>query len=292
MPKLVSFNVNGIRARPHQLEALKARHDPLVIGIQECKVADDAFPVGMIEELGYVPSFHGQKGHYGVALLSKEAPRSLFKGFPTDADDAQRRAITGTFGLPDGQDLTVINGYFPQGESRDHPTKFPNKRRFYADLALYLRQQFQPDQNLVLMGDMNVARWMPTSVSVPTTPNAGSRPASAVFCPRSAIGSRASWIGVCSMPIVSCIQTSTIALAGSTTAPAASSATPSAVCASIWCWSRRRCVSACATLASITPCAGWRSPLIIVRYGLTSSNCCPVANAVFAIPLEKGSPRR
>ncbi|MGB5831635.1 MAG: exodeoxyribonuclease III [Thiohalocapsa sp.] len=157
MPKLVSFNTNGIRSRPHQLDALKTRHDPDVIGIQESKVADDAFPIGMIEDMGYVPSFHGQKGHYGVALLSKEPPRTLVKGFPTDEIDAQRRAITGVFGLPDGQELTVINGYFPQGECRDHPTKFPGKRRFYADLALYLRQQFRPDQPLVLMGDMNVA---------------------------------------------------------------------------------------------------------------------------------------
>jgi len=157
MPRLVSFNINGIRARAHQLEALKARHDPDVIGIQESKVADDAFPAGMIESLGYVPSYHGQKGHYGVALLSREAPRSLYKGLPTDEPDAQRRAITGVFRLPDGSDLTIINGYFPQGESRDHPTKFPGKRRFYADLAIYLRRQFRPDQNLVLMGDMNVA---------------------------------------------------------------------------------------------------------------------------------------
>jgi len=157
MCKLVSFNINGIRSRRHQLEALKARHDPDVIGIQESKVADDVFPTDMIESMGYVPNFLGQKGHYGVALLSKTPPRSVFKGLPTDEPEAQRRAITGVFELPDGQDLAVVDCYFPQGESRDHPTKFPGKRRFYADLADYLRQQFKPDQNLVLMGDMNVA---------------------------------------------------------------------------------------------------------------------------------------
>jgi exodeoxyribonuclease-3 len=157
MPKFVSFNINGIRSRPHQLLALKERHDPDVIGIQESKVADEAFPVEMIESMGWLPSYHGQKGHYGVALLSKEAPWALFKGFPTDQEDAQRRAITGVFQLPDGSDLTVINAYFPQGESRDHPIKFPGKRRFYADLAAYLRQHFSPEQHLVLMGDMNVA---------------------------------------------------------------------------------------------------------------------------------------
>jgi exodeoxyribonuclease-3 len=157
MPKLVSFNINGIRSRPHQLAALKERHDPDVIGIQESKVADEAFPTEVIEAMGYVPNYFGQKGHYGVALLSREAPRSVFNGLPTDAEDAQRRAITGVFGLPDGQELTVVNGYFPQGESRDHPIKFPGKRRFYGDLASYLDRQFRPDQNLVVMGDMNVA---------------------------------------------------------------------------------------------------------------------------------------
>jgi exodeoxyribonuclease-3 len=157
MPKLVSFNANGIRSRPHQLEGIKARHDPEVIGIQESKVADEAFPLEMIDALGYLPSYHGQKGHYGVALLSRQAPRSVTKGFPTDEPDAQRRIITGVYSLPDGAELIVVNGYFPQGESRDHPTKFPGKRRFYADLAVYLRQHFSPDQNIVLMGDMNVA---------------------------------------------------------------------------------------------------------------------------------------
>lgn len=157
MFKVISFNINGLRARPHQLEALKERFDPDVVGIQESKVHDDVFPREMVEGVGFRPSFHGQKGHYGVALLSREAPLVLTKGFPGDDDDAQRRAITGTFGLPGGGEISVFNGYFPQGESRDHPTKFPAKRKFYADLAAYLGDRFSPDQNLIVLGDMNVA---------------------------------------------------------------------------------------------------------------------------------------
>ena len=157
MPKFVSFNINGIRSRPHQLEAIKAKYDPEVIGIQESKVADDAFPEDMIRAMGFEPHYHGQKGHYGVALLCKDPPVSVCKGFPTDAEDAQRRAITGKFKLPDGETVTVINGYFPQGESRDHPVKFPGKHKFYADLGSYLRERHRPDQPLILMGDMNVA---------------------------------------------------------------------------------------------------------------------------------------
>ena len=70
MFKIVSFNINGIRARPHQLEALKVRHDPDVIGLQESKVHDESFPLDITGGLGYHAEFHGQKSHYGVALLS------------------------------------------------------------------------------------------------------------------------------------------------------------------------------------------------------------------------------
>ncbi len=72
--KIVSFNINGLRARPHQLAALIERHQPDVIGLQETKVADDQFPQAEIEALGYHVHYHGQKGHYGVALLSRQAP--------------------------------------------------------------------------------------------------------------------------------------------------------------------------------------------------------------------------
>lgn len=157
MARLVSFNVNGIRSRAHQLEALKAWHDPDVIGIQESKVPDDLFPVDAMQALGWRSVYHGQKGHYGVALLSKRDPLRVIKGFPNDGLDAQRRAITGLYTLADGSELTVVNGYFPQGESRAHPVKFPGKQRFYADLRRYLDEHFRPTQALVVMGDMNVA---------------------------------------------------------------------------------------------------------------------------------------
>jgi exodeoxyribonuclease-3 len=155
--KIVSFNINGIRARPHQLQALKTVHDPDILGIQECKVADEAFPLDMTRGLGYETRFFGQKSHYGVALLSKAPPLDVVKGLPGDGPDAQRRVITGRWALPGGDELTLVNAYFPQGESRDHPVKFPGKEKFYADLDAWLRARFSPDQNLVVLGDMNVA---------------------------------------------------------------------------------------------------------------------------------------
>ena len=120
--KAVSFNVNSIRMRLHQLEALIKTEQPDFIGLQETKVSDPDFPVEAIQALGYHVEFCGQKTHYGVALLSKTPFKSVQKGFVSDAEDAQKRFISGTFELPCGNDITVINGYFPQGESRLHAT--------------------------------------------------------------------------------------------------------------------------------------------------------------------------
>ncbi|EKK5569557.1 exodeoxyribonuclease III [Morganella morganii] len=153
--KFVSFNINGLRARPHQLEAIIAQHQPDVIGLQETKVHDDMFPLDDLKHLGYHIFYHGQKSHYGVALLTKAEPVAVRKGFAGDDEDAQRRLIMADIDTPVGV-LTVINGYFPQGESRDHPLKFPAKTKFYQDLQDYLSGRSNQDP-IVIMGDMNIS---------------------------------------------------------------------------------------------------------------------------------------
>ncbi|MEE2732428.1 MAG: exodeoxyribonuclease III [Pseudomonadota bacterium] len=154
--KFVSFNTNGIRARMHQIDALIQKHNPDVIGIQETKVEDALFPQADLDALGLHAEWFGQKGHYGVALLSRQPPVWVKKGFAGDEDAEQKRLIRACYQI-EGQDVTVINGYFPQGESRDHPQKFPNKQRFYARLLEQLQTEYSPDDNLIVMGDMNVA---------------------------------------------------------------------------------------------------------------------------------------
>ncbi|WP_373766520.1 exodeoxyribonuclease III [Glaesserella sp.] len=160
--KFISFNINGLRARPHQLEALIEKHQPDVIGLQEIKVADEEFPYDLVNHLGYHVFHHGQKGHYGVALLTKQQPLAVRKGFPTDGADAQKRMIMADLDTPFGV-LTVLNGYFPQGESRHHETKFPAKEKFYGDLQAYLESALAPENPIVIMGDMNIS---PTDLDI------------------------------------------------------------------------------------------------------------------------------
>ncbi|WP_417552734.1 exodeoxyribonuclease III [Marinomonas fungiae] len=153
--KVVSFNINGLRARPHQIEALVNTQQPDVIGLQEIKVHDDAFPHEIPESIGYHAYYYGQKSHYGVAIFSKAPAVKVEYGFPNDDADAQRRMIIATFETENGP-LKVINGYFPQGENRDHETKFPAKRKFYQDLMDYLEKE-PKDAQVVVMGDFNIS---------------------------------------------------------------------------------------------------------------------------------------
>ena len=156
MTRFVCFNINGIRARQHQLEAIRDIIDPDVMGLQETKVHDEQFPLESVESLGYHVEYFGQKAHYGVALLSKVAPIFVQKGFPGEDTEAQKRFIHARY-VFDGREVDVLNGYFPQGESQDHPTKFPMKRAYYADLMTYIDTLKAEGRSLIIMGDMNIA---------------------------------------------------------------------------------------------------------------------------------------
>ena len=155
--KVISFNINGLRARPHQLQALVEKHQPDFIGLQEIKVHDDEFPLDDVKALGYHVYYFGQKGHYGVAILSKEPAEHMLYGFPGGAEDQQRRMLIGKWTLANGKSFTLLNGYFPQGESRDHPTKFPAKIQFYADLQHYLTTHHTAEDWLAVIGDINIS---------------------------------------------------------------------------------------------------------------------------------------
>ena len=139
-----------------QVEAIVKKHKPDAIGLQETKVHDDDFPYEIPESLGYKAHIHGQKGHYGVAILTKEEPLNINKGFETDNDESQKRFISVT--LKKGRKkIHILNGYFPQGEEREHPVKFPYKVKFYKDLITHLQKNYDSKDHLIVMGDLNIS---------------------------------------------------------------------------------------------------------------------------------------
>ena len=55
MTKIVSFNINGVRARPPPLEAIRHQLDADIIGLPETKVHDEQFPFDVISETLFNP---------------------------------------------------------------------------------------------------------------------------------------------------------------------------------------------------------------------------------------------
>jgi exodeoxyribonuclease III len=160
--KFVSFNINGLRARPHQLEAIVEKHQPDVIGLQETKVHDDMFPLEEVAKLGYNIFYHGQKGHYGVALLTKATPVAVRRGFPNDNEEAQRRLIIAEIPSPLGN-VTVINGYSRRAKAAITKPNSRRKAKFYQDLQDYLENELKSTNPVLIMGDMNIS---PTDLDI------------------------------------------------------------------------------------------------------------------------------
>ena len=153
MIRIICFNINGLRARPHQLKALKEKYDPDIIALQEIKVSDEDFPDQIPTELGFNYYNYGQKGFHGVAIFSKQPPKSVIKGLEGGEDESQKRYIQCDYDTNVGI-VSVCNSYFPQGENRKHPDKFPYKDRYYKRITKHIESL---STNVVLTGDFNIA---------------------------------------------------------------------------------------------------------------------------------------
>jgi len=112
--KIVTWNINGIRARlPIVLDWLK-QNQPDIIGLQEIKCQNENFPIMEFEELGYNVKIYGQKSFNGVALLSKMPFDEITRGLDGDENDEQARLIEGVFSTKKGV-VRVCNIYLPNG---------------------------------------------------------------------------------------------------------------------------------------------------------------------------------
>lgn len=149
--KIVSYNVNGIRARLPRLIEYLAEQQPDVVCLQELKSDDDNFPARDIEAAGYGFLCHGQKGFNGVGILAKGAdPKPRRMGLPGDPDDSHSRYIEGEVG-----ELVVASIYLPNGNPQPGP-KFDYKLAWLARLEAHAAELLAEERPMVLAGDYNV----------------------------------------------------------------------------------------------------------------------------------------
>ena len=149
--KIVTYNVNGIRARlPRLLEYLEEQ-TPDIVCLQELKSADENFPAADIEAAGYKAVWHGQKGFNGVAILARGMePKLRRMGLPGDPDDTHSRYIEAEV---DG--VVVASIYLPNGNPQPGP-KFDYKLAWLERLGAHAGELFAEEVPVVLAGDWNV----------------------------------------------------------------------------------------------------------------------------------------
>ena len=149
--KLVTWNVNSVRARLERVVAYFRKAAPDVACLQETKVVDADFPVEAFRELCYHATFHGQKTYNGVAILSREAPADVVRGMQDGDPDADARLLAVTVA-----GMSVVDVYVPNGQEVGSP-KYDFKLRWLARLRAFLDKNFRKEQPLVVCGDFNVA---------------------------------------------------------------------------------------------------------------------------------------
>jgi exodeoxyribonuclease-3 len=149
--KIVTWNVNSIRARlPNIIEWLED-NKPDVVLLQEIKCQEEAFPKESFEELGYNITIHGQKTFNGVAILSKFPIEDVIKGLPTFPEDDQARYIEGLTG-----NVRVASVYVPNGQSVGSE-KFHYKLAFLNCLKNHLKTILSYEEKVIIGGDYNIA---------------------------------------------------------------------------------------------------------------------------------------
>jgi exodeoxyribonuclease-3 len=149
--RIVSYNLNGIRARLPRLIEYLDEQKPDAVCLQEIKCDDDSFPAGEIAMAGYRGVWHGQKGFNGVAILARDAePKLRRMGLPGDPDDSHSRYIEAEL---DG--FVVASIYLPNGNPVG-TEKFDYKLRWMDRLRSHALELLAEERPAVLAGDWNV----------------------------------------------------------------------------------------------------------------------------------------
>ncbi len=150
--KIVSYNVNGIRAAINKgfVEWLE-EENPDIIQIQETKAMQNQVDVDMIRMLGYEIHWFAaeKKGYSGVATFTKIHPKNVVKGIGNEFFDAEGRFLRLDF-----ENFTLINSYFPSGSSGDIRQE---KKEEYLELVLnYTNELRKSHSNIIVSGDYNI----------------------------------------------------------------------------------------------------------------------------------------
>lgn len=152
--KLVSWNVNGIRAVSKKEEFWDwfDNADADIINFQEVRATQDKIPEKLADVEGFHQSFNEaeKKGYSGVGTYSKIEPLEVVKGLGVEELDSEGRVLRIKY-----PDFYLYNIYFPNSGMNAKRLDF--KVDFCNALLEQLVELKNNGENVVITGDYNIA---------------------------------------------------------------------------------------------------------------------------------------
>lgn len=149
MKKLISWNVNGLRACVTKgfLDFFNET-DADVFCIQESKLQEGQID---LELEGYYQywNYAEKKGYSGTAMFCKEKPISVAYGIGIDEHDHEGRVITAEF-----ENYYVVTCYTPN--SQNELKRLDYRMKWEDDFKAYLKS-LEKTKPVIMCGDLNVA---------------------------------------------------------------------------------------------------------------------------------------
>jgi len=151
--KIISWNVNSVRARIENISNYIKDTNPDILLLQEIKTQNEMFPYETFKKLGYYSYVFGQKSYNGVAFLSKIELSQIKNDFIKDKLN-QSRIITGEIILRK-QKIKIINIYVPNGNPTN-TDKYNYKKDWLDIFVKRIKKEFVLNPNLIISGDFNI----------------------------------------------------------------------------------------------------------------------------------------
>ena len=151
--KIISWNVNSVRARIENIKNYIKDAAPDVLLLQEIKTQNENFPNDEFKKLDYVSYVFGQKSYNGVAIISKHELDNVNNSFIKD-DLNQSRIITAELKLKKKK-IELINIYVPNGNPVD-TEKYEYKKNWLKKFIINIKKKIQKNSNILIAGDFNI----------------------------------------------------------------------------------------------------------------------------------------
>jgi exodeoxyribonuclease III len=161
--RIATWNVNSLKARLDKVTWWLERAQPDVLLMQETKLPDAEAPTHVFGRLGWELAHHGEGQWNGVAIASRHGLETVVTNFGEPLHPARTPQVSDDEPLAEARMISAVCGgvravcvYAPNGRVVGS-IFYQAKLDWFDRLARWLAEAADPNQLIVLGGDLNLA---------------------------------------------------------------------------------------------------------------------------------------